>query len=242
MEEYSSVAYTRISRRLKALMIDSIVLAFAFPIILFLVLQLKIEDSKVESLLIIILTASIEPLLVTFTGSSVGHHLTGLRVRKVTKDQHINILQSYLRFIVKLTLGLISFFSVLTTRKHQAVHDFASNSIVVHKNPHLALPYEVIGERKKQTDMYTYPSRIRRMLIILIYLPLIFLIYGLALWVLISTDCLDYQNCKKIDSAIHLVLTIGLWIILFFIVGRCWQSRLYGCRRKPKTPEKIFNF
>src|SRR3982750_539657 len=53
-----------------------------------------------------------EPVCMAF-GCSIGNYIAGTRVRKFGNEQkRINIFQSYLRFIVKILLGIISFFTV----------------------------------------------------------------------------------------------------------------------------------
>lgn len=172
----SSVPYTRISRRIKAFSIDTIALILIFFVTLFIITQISIPNPTIKSLIIILIVASIEPLFVSITGSSIGHHFTGLKVRQADADRKLNIFQSYIRFLAKLPFGLFSFISVLTTRKHQALHDLISKSIVVHKNHYLALPYEIISERILDTENFIYPSILKRVLVILGYFILFYIL------------------------------------------------------------------
>jgi uncharacterized RDD family membrane protein YckC len=55
----------------------------------------------------------------------------GIRVRTVSKLERIFLLQAYLRIVVKIFLGFISFFSIIFSKRKRAIHDFASGTIVV---------------------------------------------------------------------------------------------------------------
>ncbi len=235
----SSVPYTRISRRIKAFLIDIIALTFIFFLTLFLITQINITNPTIESLIIILLVGSIEPLCVSITGSSIGHHLVGLKVRQVNADSKLNISQSYLRFLAKLPFGLLSFISVLTTRKHQALHDLISRSIVVHKNCTTVLPYEIISERILDTENYIYPSGLKRVLVTLGHFILFYALYMAAFLFLINSQCLHGKYCSNVDSSLALLFSGIFWIGLFVIVGLGWQARLFGCRKKLRVENAL---
>jgi uncharacterized RDD family membrane protein YckC len=62
---------------------------------------------------------------------TLGQKLMGIRVRTVSKLERIFLLQAYLRIVVKIFLGFISFFSIIFSKRKRAIHDFASGTIVV---------------------------------------------------------------------------------------------------------------
>lgn len=62
---------------------------------------------------------------------TLGQKLMGIRVRTVSKLERISLIQAYLRIVVKALLGLISFFSIMFSKRKRAIHDFASGTIVV---------------------------------------------------------------------------------------------------------------
>ena len=228
----SSVPYTRISRRINAFLIDIIALILIFFLTLFIVIQINISNSTIESLIIFLFVGSVEPLCISFTGSSIGHHLAGLKVRQASADRKLNIFQSYVRFLAKLPLGLFSFISVLTTSKHQALHDLLSKSIVVHKDRDSVPAHEIVSERIQDTETYAYPSILKKALVTLSYLILFYIVYVIAFSLLINSQCLLGRFCSNVDSTLVLLFSGIFWVGLFVIVGLGWQARLFGCRKK----------
>jgi uncharacterized RDD family membrane protein YckC len=63
---------------------------------------------------------------------TIGQKITGIRVRKADSGKRLSIPEACLRTVVKLLLGLISFFSIPVTRKRRALHDFAAGSVVIY--------------------------------------------------------------------------------------------------------------
>ncbi len=76
-----------------------------------------------------------EPVLTTRSGT-IGQRVMGIRVR----DGHdpfkkISLLSSYIRFIVKVLLGLVSFITIHRNEQKRALHDLAAVSVMVCPNP-----------------------------------------------------------------------------------------------------------
>lgn len=72
-----------------------------------------------------------EPLL-TSRLCTIGQRLTGLRVRRYdNRDERIGILAAYVRFVVKILLGAISFLTLSFTKEKRAIHDLAAGSIML---------------------------------------------------------------------------------------------------------------
>jgi uncharacterized RDD family membrane protein YckC len=128
------VAFVKISRRVKAVLVDGVVLGLFFFATVGVVKLLGIENSDYEAMLIFTVAASFEPFFLAFTGGSVGHHLVGLKVRRAEYDKKINLFQAYARFFTRAIFGFASLVTILTTKKYQAVHDLLVGSIVVYKS------------------------------------------------------------------------------------------------------------
>jgi len=62
---------------------------------------------------------------------TLGQKITKIRVRTATTHEHISIPAAYLRVVVKILLGLISFFTIPISKNRRAIHDFASGSVVI---------------------------------------------------------------------------------------------------------------
>ncbi len=74
-----------------------------------------------------------EPLMVSM-GGTIGHRTNGLTVKQRNRpDRNLSFSRSFLRSMVKLTLGLPSFLTLLTNREKRALHDLATGSIVLYR-------------------------------------------------------------------------------------------------------------
>jgi len=72
-----------------------------------------------------------EPLL-TSQLCTIGQRLTGLRVRSYANPrERIGIFSAYVRFVVKILLGAISFLTLAFTKEKRAIHDLAAGSIML---------------------------------------------------------------------------------------------------------------
>jgi uncharacterized RDD family membrane protein YckC len=72
-----------------------------------------------------------EPLLITYS-ATLGQYIIGIRVRSSRNPKkRINLLQAYIRIIVKFFLGWISFANINFNPKHRAIHDPAGSSVVI---------------------------------------------------------------------------------------------------------------
>jgi uncharacterized RDD family membrane protein YckC len=73
-----------------------------------------------------------EPIFTAYF-CTLGQKATGIRIRKLSTGQRISIFQAYLRIIVKILLGILSFFTIPFTKNKRAIHDFAVGSLVIYK-------------------------------------------------------------------------------------------------------------
>ena len=80
-----------------------------------------------------------EPVLVSFTGGTVGHHLTNLRVVD-DRGGNVSFLKACARMVVKDLLGWCSFVILMATSRNQAIHDLVTRSTVQIRDLAKALP------------------------------------------------------------------------------------------------------
>ncbi len=220
MESNKPIIYVRLSRRLKAVIIDMFVMIISIISSIYLVGQVGFESSIFSMSMIIVFSLSIEPICVRFTGASIGHHLFGIRIRQSISDNKINLFNSYLRTIFKLLVGTMSLITVMSTRKHQALHDMISRSIVVLKNPKNIPEWEHESERVLDKNLYTYPSKVHRVLVSILYISIMVIIY-----------LITFINVSA-DRGFHFFVSICLIIITFNFAAFGMLGQLYGCRRK----------
>lgn len=174
----------------------------------------------------------LDPLLVFVTGGSLGHHLLGIRIVRADGIGKINFFAATARFLVKLTLGWLSFIFVLTTAKHQALHDLLSKSIVIYKNPDSLPSYEIQLERTASVNSYVYPSKWRRLIVIGLYWLFFTIATMISSFILLAAKCMEGISCTNSESVISFFLNI-VWVLgLGWITVRGSQGRLLGCRRR----------
>ena len=161
--------YPRLIRRVQACIIDSFIIVFILVGLFLLVTTFSVEPVWVRIAIVLVPVFFFEPVLVSYTGGTIGHHLLKLKVQDVSNTKNINIFLALIRFILKTLLGTISLIFVLTTRKHQAIHDFLANSIVAYKDPKQVPEYEALVERVIEEEGYIYPSKLRRIAMIILY-------------------------------------------------------------------------
>ncbi len=224
------IAYPRLLRRLQAVSIDSIVVPIAAIGMLVVTSAFTtIPWIKVSAAALAILV--LEPGLVAFTGGTIGHHMIGLKVQDSVRESNIGLVRATLRFLIKVLLGLPSLIFVLMTRRHQALHDWVTGSVVLLRNPTQVPTYEALSERKDEKGGYLYPSRVRRVLIILAYNIGLLAVLGLSSGVLLSEDCVERGVCSSTDNLYDMVLIICWVILLALVLVLGWRGQLWGGRR-----------
>lgn len=122
--------YPLLIRRIKAILVDSVLLMTVLIIIM-----ITVEDSThrtsimVASAAIILLTY--EPLL-TYHSRTLGQRWMGIRVRRYgNPDARIGLLSAYIRWITKGLLGWVSFVTIHFNPERRAIHDLASRTVMV---------------------------------------------------------------------------------------------------------------
>lgn len=123
-------------RRFQSLIIDQVFLVICL-VIFSQVLSGTDEESTgaLRGILFFGLFLLYEPLCMAF-GCTLGNYISGIRVRRYSAfDKRINIVQSYIRFILKILLGIISFFTVTSDKSKRAIHDMAAGSIMLYAKP-----------------------------------------------------------------------------------------------------------
>src|SRR3954451_16057883 len=162
-------AYARFLPRLSALFIDAIVLSVVmFGALLVAVVIRSGNIARVLGFTVVGVWLLYEPLLVSFAGGTIGHRRTNLRVVDDRTGTNIGLLKSFGRTVIKGALGSVSFATMLTTRRSQAIHDLLTRSTVQVRDQAFAGPRLYIRERQEfAKDLL--PSRTRRMLVIGLY-------------------------------------------------------------------------
>ncbi len=85
---------------------------------------------SIRIIIAVIMLFVYEPLF-TSKLCTLGQKITGIRIRTVDNYQRLNYPITVLRSIIKWFLGFISLFSIIFSKDKRAIHDFASDSIVI---------------------------------------------------------------------------------------------------------------
>lgn len=228
--------YARFSRRLQGLFIDWIVFLVLMIGALFLATATRSDSiGRYLGFSAIAVFLLYEPVLVSLTGGTIGHHFTNLRVVDDGTKGNVSLLKAFARFAIKSLLGWYSFISMWITRRHQAVHDLMTSSTVQMRDLAKAQPHQYSSERTIFDDS-RMPSRMRRLVVILGYLLLISvgaIVVGAVLSAagLVSDACLDHDDrCTQAENVIFGALGTS-WILLSVLcIGLGWKGRIFGCR------------
>jgi uncharacterized RDD family membrane protein YckC len=227
----TELVYPRLLRRVRAFLIDSVL--FVVVIYTWMLSLPAFGEShfllKIVALILPIVI--IEPGLVAFTGGTPGHHIMGLRVRDASRDENIGILRATARAIVRTFFGWLSFIFVLVTRRHQALHDYFTSTVVVLRSPESLSVREKFAPRTEDHAPYLYPSKTRRIAVILVYIFLSFVVLSALSAVFLSDECATVNRCSDAEN----VTASALAVIWFFCIGAAivmgWRGLLLGCRR-----------
>lgn len=228
--------YARFARRLRAMLIDWVIMI----VLLFggvgLAASLANDAiSRVLGFAVVAMALLYEPVLVSWTGGTLGHRFTNLRVVDEAHGGNVSFLKACARVIIKGVLGLYSFVVMAATRRNQAVHDLLTHSTVQIRDAAIASDHDYIAERVELSaaDM---PSRSRRPAVILLYALLSGVLYlagivGLVAAGWVSESCFDTDICSAGENTLNLGLTAGFLAALAVLVVAGWRGRLFGARR-----------
>lgn len=230
----TAVTYPRLIRRVRAVLVDSVLLPVTVLAVLILGDSLGVSSVYGKVVLVVLPIIILEPGLVALTGGTVGHHLLKIRVAKRDGSCNINIVAATVRFLVKLVLGWLSFIFVLTTSKHQAVHDLVAGSVVIHKDPTGLPGHEVLSERVQETDAFIYPPTWRRVAVIAAYWVLVTVGLIIASNLISSAECTKGYRCTPVDYLLNISLNVAWLVGIGWITVRGWSGRLLGSRRRPR--------
>jgi uncharacterized RDD family membrane protein YckC len=131
---YEDTVFPNLLTRVKALMIDVIVILVIFSMASIIIGAIGEVPSWIRGLIFIFSLYLYEPILITLFGGTVGHHVLKVNIKKLKNPElKLNIFQASLRFITKYLLGWLSFLTITGNKRRRAIHDMTSGSIVLYK-------------------------------------------------------------------------------------------------------------
>jgi uncharacterized RDD family membrane protein YckC len=241
MMDTNQVLYATLPRRIKASIIDGVVLLtliIMFPLI---VGMLTGRDSWLNTIAMFTPPLLLEPFLITFLGFTLGQYIFGIQVVKLDTGDKCPLVASFVRYFAKTILGSLSIAYILFSKKHQAIHDHLAKTLVVlsrkkiEQNPEFASYGEI--EQDLENDVtYTYPSVPRRFGFFCIWAVVILIVFaividGAALLLLPGFTLNTKKWPKELEVAANL-----LYSILFIgIAVLASKGYLPGAKRKLKV-------
>ena len=125
--------YARFPRRLRGIMLDWIfAMMILFGAVLVAVSLQNDGFSRTLGILVVTTLFLYEPVLVSLTGGTLGHHFANLRVVDDRHGGNVSFLKACARVVIKGLLGWYSFVILAATRRNQAAHDLLTRSTVPH--------------------------------------------------------------------------------------------------------------
>jgi hypothetical protein len=232
----SAPLYARFSRRFRGIVVDwAIAMAVLFGAVSVAISVESDNFSRALGVLVIAALLLYEPVLVSFTGGTLGHHFTNLRVVDDRSGGNVSFLKACARVVLKGVLGWYSFVILAATRRNQAVHDLLTRSTVQIRDPARARSGQYITERVEPVAS-GMPSRLQRTAVICVYLLLLFVSYLIVAWAmaavgLTSRNCLYGNYCSGVERMLNLVTDVALLVMMAVVVALGWKGKLFGARK-----------
>lgn len=129
-----TMEYPSLSERFQSTFVDTIFIVVMMFIFASALERYENAPDWIRIALFFGLWAIYEPLCITF-GCTIGNYMKGLRVRSHSNpSKRINFLQAFVRYVLKLALGWISFLTIHSNKERRAIHDFAVGSVMIKKD------------------------------------------------------------------------------------------------------------
>ena len=229
--------YARFSRRFRGIVLDwIIVMGILFGAVMLASTVANDNFSRALGVLVVTTFLLYEPVLVSLTGSTLGHYFTNLRVVDDRSGGNVSFLKACARVAIKAVLGLYSFVILAATRRNQAVHDLLTKSTVQIRDPAKALPGQYLTESSDPADAKLPPAR-RRVAAICVYLVLMFVSYlavmmGLNASGMMSNACVgSIDKCSAGERVLDAAAAVLVLLLMALIIARGWKGRLFGARK-----------
>jgi uncharacterized RDD family membrane protein YckC len=132
--------YARVGPRVRAFLIDYFLLFGAFAVVAVVGAQLESVPGLRAALfaLWVAFVLLYEPVMVSRTGGTLGHHLKNIHVVSDRTGGPPGFVAAMARNLIKAFLGGLSFLWMLGSDRQQAIHDLVARVTVQIKNPALA--------------------------------------------------------------------------------------------------------
>ena len=234
MASHEQRHYPQIAKRIQAVVIDSMIFTVVFIGCAIILSRIDIHGGIKFAILAVILFI-LEPFLVSVMGGTIGHQTRNLRVIDTTSGKHIGILRATIRTFVRFLLGAFSLIFILTTRQRQALHDKTTATTVILRRTDGLSSSEIVPETVVEEAGFTYPSRLWRIFVIIIYNLVLLVGLSSILSLVLSQACsesISEAPCSEQEKLILTGVSVGWFLLMAATIVLGWKGRLFGCRRK----------
>jgi uncharacterized RDD family membrane protein YckC len=133
VQEVSGIEYPNLLDRFQSTFIDSVFIIILMFATASLLERYENPPDWIRVVLFFAIWGVYEPLCTTF-GFTLGNYIKGIRVRRMDDpSRRINIIQAFFRYLIKISLGWISFLTIHFNEEKRAIHDLAVGSIMIKK-------------------------------------------------------------------------------------------------------------
>jgi uncharacterized RDD family membrane protein YckC len=125
--------YPELKDRIQSTFIDMLLVVMLMFVFASVLDKFENVPDWLRIVLFVFLFIAYEPIC-TSLGFTVGNYIKGIRVKKESDStRKINIFQAIIRYILKIALGWVSFITIHSNPKRQALHDLAVGSVMIKK-------------------------------------------------------------------------------------------------------------
>lgn len=245
MMDTTKVLFATLPRRIKAAIIDGVVLLTLMILSPLMISMLIGRDTGANAIAMYFPPLLLEPLLISFLGFTLGQYIFGIQVIRMDTGGKCPLLVSFLRYFVKTILGSFSMVYMLFSKKHQAIHDHLAKTLVVlsrrriEQNPEFANNGET--EQNIEVDItYKYPSTIRRFILFCIWAAIILIALGIVAectsLILVPGYTLDTEKMPKQIEVIYNLIYAVLFIWSAVLASK---GQLPGARRRKNETQTV---
>jgi len=228
--------YARFSRRLRGIVVDWIIAMTVIFGAVFVAATIANDNfSRALGIAVIVALLLYEPVLVSFTGGTLGHYSTNLRVVDDRSGGTVSFLKACARLALTAVLCCYSFVILTATRRNQAIHDLLTRSTVQIRDPASARPGQYITERVELATS-GMPSGMRRVVTICVYLLLLVAVFiavagasASAGW--LSRSCIEKDYCSGAERTLIFVISVALLVMIAAVIALGWKGNLFGARK-----------
>jgi uncharacterized RDD family membrane protein YckC len=130
----SSVEFPSLSDRIQSTFIDMLFIIAMMFIFSSILERYENVPDWVRPALFLGLWGIYEPLC-TSLGATIGNSAKNIRVKRINNiTKRINFIQALFRYLLKISLGWISFVSIHFNAEKRAIHDLAVGSVMIKRN------------------------------------------------------------------------------------------------------------